>query len=72
MTHAVLISSASRRVGLLECMREALKGTGRIGIMDCSRSAPAAHLVDSASLFKPLPSGLRKFVCKFTLDIYHP
>jgi carbamoyl-phosphate synthase large subunit len=56
MTHTVLISSAGRRVGLLECMREALKGTGRIGIMDCSRSAPAAHLVDSAWIVSPCKS----------------
>jgi hypothetical protein len=66
MTHTVLISSAGRRVGLLECMREALKGTGRIGIIDCSRSAPAAHLVDAASHLERLPIGLSKFACDST------
>jgi carbamoyl-phosphate synthase large subunit len=56
MTHNVLISSAGRRVGLLECMREALKGTGRIGIIDCSWSAPAAHLVDAVWIVSPCNS----------------
>ena len=46
--HTVLISSAGRRIGLLECMRDALKGTGRIGTIDSSRTAPAAHIVDAA------------------------
>jgi carbamoyl-phosphate synthase large subunit len=48
MTHSVLISSAGRRVGLVECIRESLNGSGRIGTIDCSRTAPAAQLVDSA------------------------
>lgn len=58
MNHTVLISSAGRRIGLLECMRDALKSTGRIGIIDCSRTAPAAHLVDCAWSVPPCNSPL--------------
>jgi carbamoyl-phosphate synthase large subunit len=58
MNHTVLISSAGRRIGLLECMRDALKGTGRIGIIDCSRTAPAAHLADGAWSVPPCNSPL--------------
>jgi len=60
MNHTVLISSAGRRVGLLECMREALKGTGRIGIIDFSQPAPAAHLVDAASHLEMLADWIKK------------
>jgi len=56
MTHTVLISSAGRRVGLVECMRGALKGTGRIGTIDCSRTAPATHLVDGSWIVSPCKS----------------
>jgi carbamoyl-phosphate synthase large subunit len=56
MTHTVLISSAGRRVGLVECMREALKGTGRIGTIESSRTAPAVHLVDDAWIVSPCKS----------------
>jgi carbamoyl-phosphate synthase large subunit len=66
MTHTVLISSAGRRVGLLECMRDALKGKGRIGIIDCSQSAPAAHLADGAWSVSPCNSPL--FLCE-VLDL---
>lgn len=45
-------------MGLLECMRDALKGAGRIGIIDCSRTAPAAHLVDGAWVVPPCKSPL--------------
>jgi hypothetical protein len=52
MNHNVLISSAGRRIGLLECMHDALKGTGRIGIIDCSPTAPAARLADVPGSFR--------------------
>jgi carbamoyl-phosphate synthase large subunit len=58
MNHNVLISSAGRRIGLLECMQDALKGTGRIGIIDCSLTAPAAHLADGAWIVPPCNSPL--------------
>lgn len=56
MNHTALISSAGRRVGLLECMRGAVKGAGRICIIDCSWTAPAAHIVDGAWMVSPCKS----------------
>jgi len=47
----VCLSSAGRRVALLECFRSAMRGlglNGRVFAVDCSRSAPAFHLADAA------------------------
>ncbi|MBM4049614.1 MAG: ATP-grasp domain-containing protein [Planctomycetes bacterium] len=49
----VLISSAGRRIGLLESFRQALRVlglNGRVYAIDCSSAAPAFHLADSAWL----------------------
>lgn len=43
----VLISSAGRRAGLIECFRASLGGRGRIIAADCSLTAPALRLADS-------------------------
>lgn len=50
MSITVLLSSAGRRVGLLNCFRESLHGTGRIATIDCSATAPAARFADASWL----------------------
>ena len=47
----ICLSSAGRRVALLECFRGAMRGlglTGRVFVVDCSRSAPTFYLADDA------------------------
>ncbi len=47
----VCLSSAGRRVALLECFREALSKLGQAGrvvVVDTSRTAPTFHLADAA------------------------
>jgi len=56
MNHNILVSSVGRRVGLVECVRESLNGRGRVGAIDCSRTAPAAQLVDGAWIVLPCNS----------------
>ena len=49
MQQVVLFSSVGRRAQLIECFRESLHDlgfSGRILGMDCSKTAPAAYLVD--------------------------
>jgi carbamoyl-phosphate synthase large subunit len=49
----VLLSSAGRRIGLLNCFRESLKDLGLDGhvyAVDCSATAPAFHMADRAWL----------------------
>jgi carbamoyl-phosphate synthase large subunit len=46
----ILISSAGRRVGLLNCFRDALRGSGRVFTIDCSGTAPAARYADASWL----------------------
>jgi carbamoyl-phosphate synthase large subunit len=50
VSRTVLISSAGRRVGLLNCFREALQGIGRVTTIDCSATAPAACFADASWL----------------------
>jgi carbamoyl-phosphate synthase large subunit len=58
MNHNVLISSAGRRIGLLESINDALKGEGKVGIIDCSLTAPAVHLAGGAWIVPPCDSPL--------------
>ena len=47
----ICLLSAGRRVALLECFRGAMRGlglTGRVFVVDCSRSAPTFYLADDA------------------------
>lgn len=56
----VLISSAGRRVALVQAFREALRRLGldgRVLAADVSPSAPAMHLADGAHLVPPCASG---------------
>jgi carbamoyl-phosphate synthase large subunit len=46
----VLISSAGRRVGLLQCFRESLPAGGTISAIDCSPTAPVAQFADKVWL----------------------
>src|SRR6185312_11927505 len=48
--NSVLISSAGRRVGLLQCFRESLPAGTRVSAIDCSSTAPAAQFVDNVWL----------------------
>lgn len=45
-TTTVLVSSAGRRIALLGCFKEALNKSGRICIIDSSRTAPAKYLAE--------------------------
>jgi carbamoyl-phosphate synthase large subunit len=50
MKRAVLISSVGRRVGLLQCFREALPAGATVNALDCSPTAPAARFADKTWL----------------------
>lgn len=55
----VCLSSAGRRVALLECFRKAMRGLGLDGsvfAVDCSHSAPTFHLADAAWQVPPCTS----------------
>lgn len=50
MSRNVLISSAGRRVGLLNCFRDTLRGSGIVATIDSSATAPAGRLADASGL----------------------
>ncbi len=50
MNPNVLISSAGRRVGLLQCFRQSLEGRGKIVTADLSSTAPAPQFADRSTL----------------------
>lgn len=52
----ILISSAGRRIGLIDCFRHALRSVGAAGdvfAIDCSPTAPAFHYVTKSWLVPP-------------------